>query len=165
MIKIIAAVGKNGELGAKNSLLWNLPGDMKFFRETTRGCTVIMGRLTFESIGPLPKRRNIVITKTPGYHPEGVEISESLEKALAMADDGGGDIFVIGGASVYSQAIGYADEILLTEIKSAYPEADVYFPDFDKRLFSRTVTGSGEDGGVCYEFVKYVRIPASKAGE
>ena len=154
-IKIIAAIGKNRELGAKNALLWNLPGDMKFFRETTRGFTVIMGRLTYESIGrPLPKRRNIVITRSPDCCPEGVETAQSLEAALRLAD---GDVFVIGGASVYAQALPFCDEMLLTEIDSEYPEADVYFPDFDRSEWSSELIAENSDGGTRYRHVRYTR--------
>lgn len=154
-IKIIAAIGKNRELGAKNALLWNLPGDMKFFRETTRGFTVIMGRLTYESIGrPLPKRRNIVITRSPDFCPEGVETAQSLEAALRLAD---GDVFVIGGASVYAQALPFCDEMLLTEVDSEYPEADVYFPDFDCSEWSSELIAENSDGATRYRHVRYTR--------
>ncbi len=160
MIKIIAAVGKRNELGANGRLLWDLPGDMKFFRETTKGATVIMGRKTYESIGrPLPKRRNIVITSNPEYHPDGAETVTSLENALALALEHpeNRDIFIIGGGSVYADGIKYAEEILLTEIDNEYPEADVFFPEFDKSGYVRTVAAMGEDGGVRYEFAKYTR--------
>ena len=156
-IKIIAAIGKNRELGAKNQLMWNLPGDMKFFRETTRGATVIMGRLTFESIGrPLPKRRNIVITRNAEYAPEGVEVVSSLEDALkASADDE--TVYIIGGARVYADALKYADEIFLTEIDAEYPEADVFFPEFDKAEWRSELIAENSDDGVSYRHVRYSR--------
>ncbi len=157
-IKMIAAIGRNNELGAKNALLWSLPGDMKFFRETTRGSTVIMGRLTFESIGrPLPKRRNIVITRSEDFSPEGVEVFKSLGDALAAV---GGDAFIIGGASVYEQALPFADELILTEIDADYPEADVWFPKFDKSEWRSELIAENSDGGVSYRHVRYTRAKA-----
>lgn len=156
-VKIIAAIGKNRELGGGNSLLWSLPGDMKFFRETTRGATVIMGRLTYESIGrPLPKRRNIVVSKSPDFCPDGVEVFKSLSEALEAA--GGGDVFVIGGASVYRQALPLADELILTEIDCEYPSADVFFPEFDKSGWQKKILAENEDGGVRYRHAVYTRV-------
>ena len=156
-IKIIAAIGKNNELGANNALLWNLPGDMKYFRETTRGATVIMGRLTFESIGrPLPKRRNIVITRSDDYRPEGAEVAGSLEAALdaAKADP---EVYIIGGASVYAQALPVCDEMILTEIDEEYPRADVFFPDFDRSEWESERIAENSDGGTRYRHVRYIR--------
>ena len=157
-VKIIAAIGKNYELGGKNALLWHLPGDMKFFRETTRGATVIMGRLTYESIGrPLPKRRNIVITRSADFAPEGVEILPSLESALEAAR-GDAEVFIIGGASVYAQSLESADELILTEIDAEYPEADVFFPRFDASLYSREVIAENSDDGISYRHIRYTRL-------
>ncbi len=155
MIKLIAAIGKNNELGKDNGLLWSLHEDMKYFRRTTAGATVVMGRRTFESIGrPLPKRRNIVITRDESYSTEGVEVAHSLEEALEMC---GNDCFVIGGGSVYKQALPLADEILLTEIDRSYPDADVFFPEFDRAMYKRTLLGGVNEGGVMYWFVRYER--------
>lgn len=154
-IEIIAAIGRNNELGAGNSLMWHLPGDMKFFRETTRGGTVIMGRRTFESIGrPLPKRRNLVITRSAGYSPEGVEVYPSLESALEAAKDSE-RTFIIGGAMVYREALSYADTLILTEIDREYPEADVFFPNFDRSEWQSEVIGENCDDGVTYRHVRY----------
>ena len=87
-IKLIAAIGKNRELGRDNTLMWNLPGDMRFFRTTTQGSTVIMGRKTYESIGrPLPKRENIVISRTTELKIEGVHVVSSLDEAIAAANE------------------------------------------------------------------------------
>ncbi len=156
MIKMIAAVGKNYELGKNNSLMWNLKEDMKYFRTTTAGSTVVMGRLTYESIGrPLPKRRNIVISSRKDIsYPEGVEVASSLDEALDMC---GSDCFVIGGASVYAQCLDKADEIYLTEIDKSYPDADVYFPEFDKSKFTLSIIGEVNEDGICYRFAKYTR--------
>ena len=156
--KIIAAIGKNYELGANNTLLWHLPGDMKFFRETTRGATVVMGRLTYESIGrPLPNRRNIVISKKSDLSPEGAEVYPSLEAAMETAKQSDGDIFIIGGASVYEQSLKYADELILTEIDCEYPEADVFFPRFDRAEWKGELIAENSDDGVNYRHVRYLR--------
>lgn len=156
-IEIIAAIGKNNELGAGNALMWHLPGDMKFFRETTRSSTVIMGRLTFESIGrPLPKRRNIVITRNADYRPEGAEIYPSLEEALRAAE-GDERVFIIGGAMVYREALQYADTLILTEIDAEYPKADVFFPVFNKSEWAAEVIAENCDDGVSYRHIKYMR--------
>lgn len=162
-IEIIAAVGKNNELGAGNALMWHLPGDMKFFRETTRSAAVVMGRRTFESIGrPLPNRRNLVITRSDDYAREGIEVFPSLEAALEAAKEGvdgaeGGRAFVIGGAMVYREAMKYADALILTEIDREYPEADVFFPEFDKGEWQSEVIGENCDDGVKYRHIRYTR--------
>ncbi len=154
-IKLIAAVGKNLELGKNNAMMWNLPGDMRFFRTQTQGSTVIMGRKTFESIGrPLPKRANIVISRNSRLEIEGVTVVSSLEEATAAA---GGDAFIIGGASIYAAALPIADELILTEIDMYYPGADVFFPEFDHGAYSRRVIAEGEDGGIAYKHVSYIR--------
>src|SRR3990167_2459998 len=108
MISLIAAIGKNNELGKGNTLLWHIPADMKHFREITRGHTVIMGRKTFESIGrPLPDRRNIVITRDKNYLRDSVDVVHSLEEAIMSARTPlaeNEEIFIIGGAEIYKQA-------------------------------------------------------------
>ena len=154
---MIAAIGRGRELGAGNSLIWNIPEDMKFFRETTRGNTVIMGRLTYQSIGrPLPKRRNIIISRDHGFCPEGTEVFGSVEEALNAAS-GEEKVYIIGGASVYRQVLelGAADEMILTEIEADFPGADVFFPEFDKTRWRREVIGEGEQEGLGYRWVRY----------
>ena len=156
-LSLIAAIGKNRELGANNALLWHLPGDMKFFRETTRGATVVMGRLTFESIGrPLPNRRNLVVTRNQDYRPDGVETFRSLESALEAASSDE-KVFIIGGARVYAESLKYADELILTEIDREYPEADVFFPEFDKTEWNASLIAENSDDGVSYRHVRYTR--------
>ncbi len=128
MISLIAAVGKNNELGKNSTLLWNLPADMRHFRETTSGHTVIMGRKTFESIGkPLPNRRNIIITRDEKYKKEGIEVVHSLPEAMKKAYNEK-EVFVIGGAEIYKQAISLADKLYITHIKAEDKEADAFFP-------------------------------------
>ena len=154
-IKLIAAIGKNNELGADNQLMWHLPADMKFFRETTRGATVIMGRLTYESIGrPLPNRRNIVITSNTDYRPDGVEVFTSLEDAISAASSDE-TVFIIGGARVYADSLKYADELILTELDAEFPEADVFFPKFDKTAWSCELIADHTENGITYRHVRY----------
>lgn len=133
MVSIIAAIGKNRELGKNNQLLWNIPSDMKRFRELTMGHPVIMGRKTFESIGrPLPNRTNIVVTKQQDFHPEGVRVCESLERAVEVANSiDSTEIFIIGGAQIYGQAIDIADRLYLTIIDQSF-DADAFFPDYSR---------------------------------
>lgn len=159
-VKIIAAVGKNRELGANNALLWRLPEDTKFFRDTTRGACVIMGRLTYESIGrPLPNRRNIIVSRSADFHPDGTEVFTSLEQAMEAAKTGEEDIFIIGGASIYRQALEkeLADELILTEVDNEYPEADTFFPEFDTSKWEKSLIRETVDEGIPCRWVKYIR--------
>jgi dihydrofolate reductase len=139
MISLIAAIGKNNELGKKNTLLWNLPADMKHFRETTKGHTVIMGQKTFESIGrPLPNRRNIVVTREEGFKAEGVEVSMSLEDTLASFADSTEEVFVIGGGQIYKQGIEKAGRLYITHVDMEDKEADTYFPEIIPIIWNET---------------------------
>ncbi|MCE9549224.1 dihydrofolate reductase, partial [Candidatus Nomurabacteria bacterium] len=101
MISLIAAIGKNNELGKGNTLLWHMPTDMAHFRDTTRGHTVIMGRKTFESLkGPLPKRKNMVVTRDENYKKDGIEVVHSLTEAVEKTKDEE-EVFIIGGGELY----------------------------------------------------------------
>ncbi|MFA6177684.1 MAG: dihydrofolate reductase [Candidatus Paceibacterota bacterium] len=130
MISLIAAIGKNNELGKDNTLLWHLPADIKFFKETTTLHPVIMGRKTFESIGrPLPNRRNIVITRDLNYKKDGVELVYSLGEALDLFPDPNEEIFIIGGAELYRQTMSIADKLYITHIDAEDKDADAFFPE------------------------------------
>ena len=129
MVSIIVAIAENGVIGDKNALLWNIKEDMRRFRTTTTGHPVVMGRKTFESIGrPLPKRTNVVITRGDNCF-DGCEVAHSLEEAIAMfpADE---EIFIIGGAQIYAQAMALADKLYLTIVRRHY-EGDTSFPEID----------------------------------
>ena len=136
MISIISAIGKNNEIGKKNELLWDLPADMKHFRETTSGHTVAMGQKTFESIGrPLPKRRNIVLTKDDSFNKEGLEIVHSLEEfddLLKKTSSPEEEIFIIGGGMIYKLFIDKADKLYITHVDASFPDADAFFPEIDE---------------------------------
>ena len=127
MICMIAAMTKDGVIGHENKLLWHIPEELKHFKETTSGQTVIMGRKTFESIGrALPNRHNIVISST-ATSLGGVTVCKNLGDALAAARAWDTDIYVIGGASVYAQAIPYAEKLIISYVKGVY-EGDAKFP-------------------------------------
>jgi len=157
-IVLIAAVARNGVIGRDNGLPWRLKGDMRFFRESTTGHTVVMGRKTWDSLGrPLPLRRNVVVTRNPAFRAEGVEVVGSLDAALAIA--GEGPIFVIGGAELYRQALPRADRLLITEV-DAEVEGDARFPDFDRAAFVETARAShpaDPDNDYPFSLVEYRR--------
>lgn len=153
---IIAAVGKNNELGKDNELIWHLPSDLKFFREKTIGKNIVMGRKTFESLPKmLPNRRHIVITRGNIDNPE-VEVYHSIDDFLKNYNFTE-ETYVIGGASIYSSLIDYADLMYLTEIDGVCPSADVYFPNFDRELWHSEVIGTNIDNGISYKHVLYRR--------
>ena len=172
MISIIAAVGKGLELGYKGDLVWRLPEDLKYFKEVTKGHTVLMGYNTFMSLPKLlPGRKHVVLTREPeklaaladekGFsgaeRPEVVGITELFEfvdKYKGTSEE----LFIIGGGSVYKQLISMADKLYLTEISADFPEADVYFPDFDKSEYNRVKIGEGNEDGLNYEFIRYVKL-------
>ncbi|HEY4503092.1 MAG TPA: dihydrofolate reductase [Candidatus Paceibacterota bacterium] len=129
MISLIAAIGKNNELGKGNDLVWKLPADIQYFIKTTSGHSVIMGRKTFESIGrPLPKRRNIIITRDKTYAKPGIEIVHSLKEALNLTSKED-DVFIIGGAEIFDQAMEVADKLYITHINAEDGAADTFFPE------------------------------------
>lgn len=153
---IIAAVGKNNELGKDNELIWHLPSDLKFFRENTSGTNIVMGGKTFESLPKmLPNRRHIVITRGNIDNPE-VEVYHSIDDFLKNYNFNE-ETYVIGGASIYSSLIDYADLMYLTEIDGVCPSADVYFPNFDRELWHSEVIGTNIDNGISYKHVLYRR--------
>ena len=155
MISMIAAVGKNRELGIDNRLIWKIPRDMKFFRDTTMGHKVIMGRKTYESLpGYLPGREMIVLdfNKVEGN----VSTMYSVEEVLDNYLDSPEEVFIIGGASIYKQFIKYATRLYLTEIDESH-FADVYFPEFNKRNWSREIITSGEWENIKFTMCKYTK--------
>ena len=156
-ISIIACVGKNLELGKNNDLIWHLPNDLKYFKQVTSGKTVIMGRRTFESLpGILPKRRNIVLQLPHESNIDGVEIYNDIPSILDAVKNEE-EAFIIGGASIYKQFLEYANKLYLTEVDEKCPDAQVYFPKFDKRKYKKIIVGSDSDNGIKYNFVIYER--------
>jgi len=131
-ISIIVAIDENKAIGKDNQLLWHLPNDLKFFKKTTSGHPIIMGRKTFDSIGkPLPNRRNIVITRNRDLKIEGAEVYTSLSEALRNFPEED-EVFIIGGAEIYMQALPISDKIYLTQVHHQF-EADTYLDGFNIR--------------------------------
>lgn len=130
MISLIAAIGKNNELGKNNTLVWSMPTDLKYFREKTSGHPVIMGRKTFESIGrPMPNRRNIIITRDLDYKKDGIEVVHSLNEALSLLPKKNEEIFIIGGEEIFKQSMSLADRLYITHIEAEDKDADTFFPE------------------------------------
>ncbi len=183
---IIAAIGKNRELGRKGKLLWHLPEDLQFFKKTTLGHPILMGRKTFESLpGMLPGRKHYVVTRGQVNRP-GRRISATTGAGGEMGpsrNDGTGnrcrqqddnltvvhnlsdfakqphdeEIFVIGGGMIYWEMLNFADTLYLTEVDAEAPDADTFFPEFNKNDFRKEVLGKGSKDGINYQFVKYSR--------
>lgn len=156
-LAIIAALGTQRELGKDNALLWHIPEDMARFRDVTTGHVVIMGRKTFQSIGKaLPKRINIVITSDRNFHQNDTIVCHSFEEAIERAKEKEQEeIFVIGGAQIYTQALPIADKLYLTLVGATY-EADTFFPDYS--AFSQVDhVGEGEYKGLKYRFIELER--------
>ncbi len=159
-ISLIAAMGKNHEIGYQNQLLWRLPNDMKFFRATTMGKPILVGRKTYESFGgkPLPGRINIVITQDDSYQSEGVTIVHSIDEALEKGKAAAGlegEVMIIGGASFYAQLLSLADRLYLTYVDGQFT-ADSWFPEFDENLWqvtSREAHQADEKNAFDHEFV------------
>ena len=130
-ISIIVARSTQGVIGRDNELPWRLPADLKHFKNATLGHPIIMGRNTWESLGrPLPERRNIVISRTPGFSAEDAETFSSLEDAIAACNTSE-QIFIIGGAQVYEQALEFANEMMITEVQIDVV-GDAHFPEFEE---------------------------------
>ena len=157
---MIAAIGRDRELGRGGDLIWHIPDDLRHFKKVTLGHTVIMGRKTWDSLPkkPLPGRRNIVVTRNEEWNVAGAERARSLEEAVAMCDSG--DMpYVIGGASIYEEAMPYATELSLTLVDESCDSADVYFPpvesdDWELRELSDEMK---TESGIAYRFAEYLR--------
>lgn len=139
MISIIVAIADNNAIGANNDLLWRLPNDMKRFKELTTGHTIIMGRKTFESLpkGALPNRTNVVITKTPKATFDHCEIYNDFHTAIDKYKEED-EVFIIGGATIYEQALRYADKLYITWVHHTFENADTFFPEIDKNEWITT---------------------------
>jgi dihydrofolate reductase len=140
---LIAALGENRVIGVNNSMPWHLPGDFKYFKETTLGKPIIMGRKTWDSLGrPLPGRLNIVVSRQADLQLEGAEVCSSLESAVTLAEEwaleqGVDELMLIGGAQLYAQALPHADRLYLTRVNLS-PEGDAWFPEFSPYDWEQT---------------------------
>lgn len=152
-VTLIAAVARNGVIGAGGGIPWHLPEDFAHFKATTLGHTLVMGRATYESIGrPLPGRTTIVVTRDAGWTADGVLVAHSLEEALAMGGDA--EVFVAGGAAVYEAALPVADVQLISEV-DLEPEGDTFYPSVDPDLWSE-VSRERHEG---FDVVRWERVP------
>jgi dihydrofolate reductase len=152
-VVLVAAVADNGVIGLRGDIPWSLPEDLKHFRATTKGNTVVMGRRTFESIGhPLPYRTNVVVTRDSDWSAEGAFVAHSLPEAVRLAQSFEGDVMVIGGGHVYADALPLAHAQVLTEVHLS-PEGDTHYPEFDRSEWSE-VKREPHDG---YDFVWWER--------
>lgn len=161
MITLIAAVAKNGAIGYQNKLLYWLPNDLKRFKTLTSGHTIVMGRKTFESLpkGALPNRRNLVLTRNVEFSAPGVETFPSLLSALAACGNDE-DIYVIGGASVYAEALPAADRLCLTFVDDIPEAADAFFPTINVNQWQEVAREDHEPDdrhAYPYSFVDYTR--------
>lgn len=156
---IIAAITRDYALGRAGDTIYHISADLRRFKQLTMGHPLVMGRLTFESFpnGPLPGRRNIVVSRNPRYEAEGIETQPSLAQALASA---GSDAMVIGGGQIYAQAMPLADALEITEIDATAPDADTHFPVIDPADWLPVGTSPWETdprSGVRFRYVRYER--------
>lgn len=160
-VKLIVAKAENNAIGKGNDLIWHLPEDLKFFKRTTLGHTLIMGRKTFESIGrPLPGRTTIIVTRDKNYTFDKCKIAHSIEEAISMVENDDSP-FIAGGATIYKEALekDLIDEMIITEVYQDF-EADAFFPEFDKSLWienSREDHLKDEKNKYNYSFLNYIK--------
>ena len=134
IVSHIVAAGEKNEIGKQNKLLWHLPNDLKFFKNTTWGMPVIMGRKTFESIAgdPLPGRVNIVVTQNNNFNPrdEKVRVADTIEKAIVMAAETDcKEVFIAGGGEIYKNSLPLTHRIYMTRVHHEFPEAEIFYPE------------------------------------
>ena len=162
---LVVAVAENGVIGKNGQLPWKIPGDLKRFQKLTMGKPVVMGRLTYESMGePLKGRLNIVITSNPNYKAEGAVVVTSLKDALALAEKDADkqntdEIAIIGGSVVFAETLPMAGKLEITEVHGT-PEGDTFFPPFDRREWKETLRDGPHQGpkdSLPYTFVTYER--------
>jgi len=154
-LTMVAAVSRNGVIGRDGGLPWHIPGDLAFFKRTTMGHAILMGRRTYDSVGkPLPGRRNIVVTRQQSLMIPGCEIVHSLAEGIEVARAGGDpDPHVVGGSSLYTEAMPLATRLILTEVDQDISDGDTFFPDFDRAEWDE-VRREAHDG---YAFTELVR--------
>ena len=155
MISIIAAIGKNNELGVNNNLIWHIPEDLKYFKETTMNKMIVMGYKTYKSLPSLrPGRRHVVLTHHT-INNEKVLVFDSINNLINYLNTTNEEVFIIGGASLYKEFIDKANKLYLTEIDATYENADVFFPKFNKTNYKRKVLKKNSYKDLNYEFVIY----------
>jgi dihydrofolate reductase len=157
-VTLVAAVADNGVIGADGGIPWRISEDFAHFKALTLGHVLVMGRATYESIGrPLPGRTTVVLTRDPTWTADGVLVAADLDTALRLAEGVDDQVFVVGGASVYAEALGVADGQVLTEVHLS-PEGDTRYPELDRLAWIETRREPHLDAEIGYEFVWYERI-------
>lgn len=154
-ITIIAAIGKNNELGYKNDLIWHLPNDLKFFKEKTTGKTIVMGYNTFLSLPKLLPNRKHIVLSSDNLDIKDVTSFTNLEDLIKFIKEIDEEVFIIGGASLYKQFIDLVDKMYLTEVESEFKEADVYFPEFNKDEWERIELLENENNNIRFKHIEY----------
>ena len=162
-VSLVAAIAQGGVIGRDNAIPWRIAEDARRFRTLTMGHPVVMGRRTWDSLPdrfrPLPGRRNVVVTRGSDWHADGAERAGSLDEALRLLD-GAPQMFVVGGAELYAEALPLADELLLTEI-DAEVDGDTFFPSWDRAAFHEESREQHlSETGIRFSFVTYVRRPS-----
>jgi dihydrofolate reductase len=159
-VSIIVAMAENRVIGLKNQLPWHLSADLKRFKQITMGFPIIMGRKTYESIGrPLPGRQNIIISRNPSFKAEGCQVFHDLDDAIQMAVSAYEQVFVIGGATLYAEALKWASRIYLTQVH-AQIDGDTFFPEFASLDWSETHRETFDDDPTVdfsYSFIQFER--------
>ncbi|MGQ5523824.1 dihydrofolate reductase [Chitinimonas sp. PSY-7] len=163
MLSLIAALARNYTVGIENRLPWHLSEDLKYFKATTSGHPIIMGRKTYDSIGrPLPGRHNIVVTRNPDWHVDGVTAVHSIQEAISAVGSTK-EIFLIGGASLYAEALPMADRLYLTEIEADI-DGDAFFPRWRPEQFKELRREHHQGEAFAYSFAVYERT-ATASGD
>ena len=159
-ITMIAAIGKNNELGKNNDLIWKFKEDMQFFKEQTMGKPMAMGYKTFYSLRggkPLPGRKHIVLTSRNIEENPQIKIVRSLEELIKYIEEYKEEVMIIGGASIYKAMLEYADKLVLTEIDAEDKEADAFFPEFNKEEWNNEILSEHEENNIKYKHLVYKR--------
>lgn len=154
-LTIIAAIGKNNELGYKNDLIWHLPDDLKFFKEKTTGKTIVMGYNTFLSLPKLLPNRKHIVLSTDKLDIKDVTSFTNLDELIKFIKEIDEEVFIIGGASIYKQFINLVDKMYLTEVESEFEKADVYFPNFNKNEWERVELLENENNNIKFKHIEY----------
>jgi len=158
-LTLIAAMGKNRAIGLDGRMPWHLPAELQHFKKATMGKAIVMGRKTWQAIGrPLPGRQNIVVSRNPGFHAEGVDLATSLDGAVAMSQSD--EVMIVGGGQLYALALPLASRMVLTLI-DIEPEADTWFPEWDEKEWSLTSERHfpvDEKNKLAYRIVEFNRI-------
>lgn len=155
-VSMIVAKGRNNEIGKNNDLLWHISEDLKFFKATTMGKSIIMGRKTFQSLPKaLPGRKNIVISRDPDFDAPGAVVVTNAKDAVKESETE--EVFIIGGGSIYNEFFPVADKLYITEVDYEDKEADVFFPEVDLSRWDKEILSEGVENSISYRFTLYTR--------